>query len=68
MANFGSWRSEESCSAVAELLERVTRLQEELELQESQEEVDLEQVWVLAPGWAGWLRCPGQPPVAGAGC
>lgn len=44
MSNFGSSRSEESCSAVVELLERVTRLQKELELKESQEEIDMDQV------------------------
>eukprot|EP00066_Takifugu_rubripes_P026111 XP_011615377.1 PREDICTED: serine/threonine-protein kinase OSR1-like [Takifugu rubripes] len=44
MSNFGSLRSEESCSAVVELLERVTRLQKELELRESQEELDVEQM------------------------
>lgn len=44
MSNFGSLRSEESCSAVVELLERVTRLQKELELKESQDELDVEQV------------------------
>lgn len=44
MSNFGSSRSEESCSAVVELLERVTRLQKELELKESRDELDVEQV------------------------
>lgn len=52
MSNFGSLRSEESCGAVVELLERVTRLQKELELKESQDELDLEQVQPMAPGWA----------------
>lgn len=52
MSNFGSLRSEESCSAVVELLERVTRLQKELELKESQDDLDVEQVEVMAPGWA----------------
>lgn len=47
MSNFGSLRSEESCSAVVELLERVTRLQKELELKESQDELDVEQVGML---------------------
>lgn len=55
MSNFGSLRSEESCSAVVELLERVTRLQKELELKESQDDLDVEQVEVMAPGWAGQL-------------
>lgn len=44
MSGFGSSRSEESCSAVVELLERVTRLQKEPELRERQQEVDAEQV------------------------
>lgn len=48
MSNFGSLRSEESCSAVVELLERVTRLQKELELKESQDQLDVEQVGMLS--------------------
>nr|XP_046236321.1 EF-hand and coiled-coil domain-containing protein 1 [Scatophagus argus] len=44
MSNFGSLRSEESCSAVVELLERVTRLHKQLELKESQAELDMDQV------------------------
>ncbi|KAM9365780.1 EF-hand and coiled-coil domain-containing protein 1 [Pholidichthys leucotaenia] len=44
MSNFGSSRSEESCSAVLELLERVTRLHRQLELKESQAEMDMEQM------------------------
>lgn len=44
MSNFGSSRSEESCSAVVELLERVTRLHKQLELKESQAEIDMDQV------------------------
>lgn len=44
MSNFGSSRSEESCSAVVELLERVTRLHKQLELKESQAEMDVDQV------------------------
>ncbi|XP_034023266.1 EF-hand and coiled-coil domain-containing protein 1 [Thalassophryne amazonica] len=37
-------RSEESCSAVVELLERVTRLHKQLELKESQVEMDMDQM------------------------
>lgn len=48
MSNFGSLRSEESCSAVVELLERVSRLQKELELKESQDQLDVEQVGMLS--------------------
>lgn len=44
ISNFGSSRSEESCSAVVELLERVTRLHKQLELKESQAEMDMDQV------------------------
>ncbi|KAM7402727.1 hypothetical protein PAMP_017941 [Pampus punctatissimus] len=44
MSNFGSSRSEESCSAVLELLERVTRLHKQLELKESQAEIDMDQI------------------------
>lgn len=44
VSNFGSSRSEESYSAVVELLKRVTRLQKELELKESQEDIDVDQV------------------------
>lgn len=44
MSNFGSSRSEESCSAVLELLERVTRLHKQLELKESQAEINMDQV------------------------
>lgn len=44
MSNFGSSRSEESCSAVVELLERVTKLHKQLELKESQAEIDMDQV------------------------
>lgn len=44
MSNFGSSRSEESCSAVVELLERVTRLHKQLELKESQAEMDMDQM------------------------
>lgn len=44
MSNFGSSRSEESCSAVVELLERVTRLHKQLELKESRAEIDMYQV------------------------
>ncbi|XP_016891842.1 EF-hand and coiled-coil domain-containing protein 1 [Cynoglossus semilaevis] len=44
LSNFGSLRSEESCSAVVELLERVTRLQKQLQLKESQAEVDMDQM------------------------
>lgn len=59
MSNFGSLRSEESCSAVVELLERVTRLQKELELKESQDDLDVEQVEAMAPGWAAAASAPG---------
>ncbi|XP_029907775.1 EF-hand and coiled-coil domain-containing protein 1 [Myripristis murdjan] len=44
MSNFGSSRSEESRSAVMELLERVTRLNKQLELKESQAEIDMDQM------------------------
>lgn len=44
MSNFGSSRSEESCSAVVELLERVTRLHKQLELKERRAEMDMEQM------------------------
>ncbi|KAK1901470.1 EF-hand and coiled-coil domain containing protein 1 [Dissostichus eleginoides] len=44
MSHYGSSRSEESCSAVLELLERVTRLNKHLELKESRAEVDMEQM------------------------
>ncbi|XP_026162082.1 EF-hand and coiled-coil domain-containing protein 1 isoform X2 [Mastacembelus armatus] len=44
MSKFGSSRSEESCSAVVELLERVTRLHKQLELKESQAEIDMDQM------------------------
>ncbi|XP_029989425.1 EF-hand and coiled-coil domain-containing protein 1 [Sphaeramia orbicularis] len=44
MSNFGSSRSEESCSAVVELLERVTRLHKQLDLKESQAEIDMDQM------------------------
>ncbi|XP_033977786.1 EF-hand and coiled-coil domain-containing protein 1 isoform X2 [Trematomus bernacchii] len=44
MSHYGSSRSEESCSAVLELLERVTRLNKHLELKESCAEVDMEQM------------------------
>ncbi|XP_037831337.1 EF-hand and coiled-coil domain-containing protein 1 isoform X2 [Kryptolebias marmoratus] len=44
MCNFDSLRSEESHSAVLELLERVTKLQKKLELKESQAEMDMDQV------------------------
>ncbi|XP_035858189.1 EF-hand and coiled-coil domain-containing protein 1 isoform X2 [Sander lucioperca] len=44
MSNYGSSRSEESCSAVVELLERVTRLHKQLELKESQAGIDMDQV------------------------
>ncbi|MEQ2185391.1 hypothetical protein GOODEAATRI_017720, partial [Goodea atripinnis] len=42
--NLGSLRSEESHSAVVELLERVTRLHKELELKESQAEMNMDQM------------------------
>ncbi|XP_056292423.1 EF-hand and coiled-coil domain-containing protein 1 [Pseudoliparis swirei] len=44
MSNYGSSRSEESCSAVVELLERVARLHKQLELKESQAEMDMDQM------------------------
>ncbi|XP_019941931.1 EF-hand and coiled-coil domain-containing protein 1 [Paralichthys olivaceus] len=44
LSNFGSSRSEESCSAVLELLERVTRLHKQLEQKESQAEIDMDQM------------------------
>ncbi|AWP03486.1 putative EF-hand and coiled-coil domain-containing protein 1-like [Scophthalmus maximus] len=44
LSNFGSARSEESCGAVVELLERVTRLHKQLELKESQVEIDMDQM------------------------
>lgn len=48
MSNFGSSRSEESCSAVLELLERVTRLHKQLQLKERQAEMDMDQVQTTA--------------------
>ncbi|XP_078480890.1 LOW QUALITY PROTEIN: EF-hand and coiled-coil domain-containing protein 1-like [Lampetra planeri] len=42
----GSSRSEESCSAVVDLLERVTKLHKQLELGESQTELDMDQILV----------------------
>lgn len=62
MSNFGSLRSEESCSAVVELLERVTRLQKELELKESQEELDVEQVGMLSDLRGSRVGCCGAAP------
>ncbi|XP_053172239.1 EF-hand and coiled-coil domain-containing protein 1 [Scomber japonicus] len=44
MSNFGSSRSEESCSAVVELLERVTKLHKQLQLKESQAEIDMDKM------------------------
>ncbi|XP_028262473.1 EF-hand and coiled-coil domain-containing protein 1 isoform X2 [Parambassis ranga] len=44
MSNFGSSRSEESCSAVLELLERVTRLHKQLEQKERQAKIDMDQM------------------------
>ncbi|XP_028302997.1 EF-hand and coiled-coil domain-containing protein 1 [Gouania willdenowi] len=44
ISSFGSSRSEESCSAVLELLERVTRLHKQLEMKEKQTEIDMDQV------------------------
>eukprot|EP00064_Thunnus_orientalis_P003707 superscaffoldBa00000314_g3718 len=44
MSNFGSSRSEESCSAVVELLERVTKLHKQLQLKESQAEINMDQM------------------------
>ncbi|XP_062254271.1 EF-hand and coiled-coil domain-containing protein 1 [Platichthys flesus] len=44
LSNFGRSRSEESCSAVLELLERVTRLHKQLEQKESQAEIDMDQL------------------------
>lgn len=44
MSNFGSLRSEESCSAVAELLERVTKLHKQLEEKESQAQIHMVQL------------------------
>lgn len=44
VSRFGSSRSEESCSAVVQLLERVTRLHKQLELRESLAEIDMDQV------------------------
>ncbi|XP_072308121.1 EF-hand and coiled-coil domain-containing protein 1 isoform X2 [Eucyclogobius newberryi] len=43
MSNFGSLRSEESCSAVTELLQRVTKLHKELEVKESQTQTHMDQ-------------------------
>ena len=48
MSNYGSSRSEESCSAVLELLERVTSLHKQLELKESQAAIDMDQVPITA--------------------
>lgn len=44
MSNFGSLRSEECCSAVVELLERVTKLHKQLELKESQAQIHMDQL------------------------
>ncbi|XP_018523138.1 LOW QUALITY PROTEIN: EF-hand and coiled-coil domain-containing protein 1 [Lates calcarifer] len=44
VSRFGSSRSEESCSAVVQLLERVTRLHKQLELRESLAEIDMDQM------------------------
>ncbi|KAJ0068545.1 hypothetical protein NL108_008904, partial [Boleophthalmus pectinirostris] len=44
MSNFGSFRSEESCSAVAELLQRVTKLHKQLEEKESQTQIHMDQL------------------------
>ncbi|KAL6111415.1 efcc1 [Pungitius sinensis] len=44
MSSYGSWRSEESCSAVLELLERVTMLHKHLESKESHAEMDMDQM------------------------
>lgn len=59
MSNFGSSRSEETCSAVVELLERVTKLHKQLELKESQAEIDMDQVQTTTPGWATTLSSVG---------
>lgn len=48
-----SSRSEESCSAVVQLLERVSGLQRDLEQRQSQEET--EQVQTSQLGWVGGL-------------
>ncbi|CAN9512178.1 unnamed protein product [Ophioblennius macclurei] len=61
MSNFGSSRSAESCSAVLELLERVTRLHKQLELKESQAEEDMEQVRTADTG----VGFSGRPPRLG---
>ncbi|XP_033822725.1 EF-hand and coiled-coil domain-containing protein 1 isoform X1 [Periophthalmus magnuspinnatus] len=44
MSNFGSLGSEESCSAVAELLQRVTKLHKQLEEKESQTQIHMDQL------------------------
>ncbi|XP_068567970.1 EF-hand and coiled-coil domain-containing protein 1 [Cebidichthys violaceus] len=44
MSSYGSSRSEESCGAVLELLERVTGLHKQLELKESHAEMDMDQM------------------------
>ncbi|KAK7907412.1 hypothetical protein WMY93_016024 [Mugilogobius chulae] len=44
MSNFGSVRSEKSCSAVAELLQRVTKLHKQLEEKESQTQLHMDQL------------------------
>ncbi|KAM8868626.1 EF-hand and coiled-coil domain-containing protein 1 [Synchiropus picturatus] len=46
MSNFGSSRSEESCSAVVELLERVTKLHKQLEQREGGVQTDTDQILV----------------------
>lgn len=67
MSNFGSSRSEESCSAVVELLERVTKLQKELELKESQEDIDMDQVQTITDLHHTRVGCCSMPCAGPAG-
>lgn len=46
---------------MVELLERVTRLQKELELKECQEELDVEQVWTTAALHRSRVGCCSKP-------
>lgn len=44
---------------MVELLERVTKLHKQLELKESQAEIDMDQVQTTTPGWATTLSSVG---------
>lgn len=58
MSKYGNSRSKESCSAVLELLERVTRLHKQLQLKERQAEIDMDQVPSTAEGSSDPLLVP----------